>query len=123
MKKYLAIILVILTTLFTSTAQILYKIGSKNIDKNINSIIYNWPIMLGLILYGIGFVMIIRSLKDEEVTKLYPIMTLSYVWVTISSYYFFGESINLLKIIGVITIIIGIIVINKSEKTIKLMSV
>lgn len=110
--KTWAIFLMIICTLFTSSAQLLYKTGVKSLEFNLFSIITNWPIILGLSLYGIGAVLVILALRGGEVTVLYPIVTSSYIWVSIGSSYFLGESMNFSKWTGVALIVFGIVLIN-----------
>jgi multidrug transporter EmrE-like cation transporter len=111
-----AIILMVLCTLFTSSAQLFYKSGADKLEFNVLSIISNWNIILGIVLYGIGAVLLIIALKRGSVTVLYPIVASSYVWVAIGSSYFFGELMNSLRWWGVVSIIAGIIMINVGEK-------
>mgnify|MGYP006286462847 CR=1 FL=1 len=111
-----AIILMALCTLFTSFAQVLYKMGSKTLSFDIMSIITNHYIFIGLFLYFIAFVLMVKSFKGGEVTILYPIISTSYIWVGLLSIVFFNESITLLKWMGIFTIMSGIIFINLGNK-------
>ncbi|MBU0580501.1 MAG: EamA family transporter [Candidatus Margulisbacteria bacterium] len=110
------IMLMIICTIFTSTAQILYKTGANNLKLDFMSIITNWPLILGLILYGLGAGLVIIALKEGNVTVLYPIITSSYVWVTIASSYIFHEIISKTRWLGIILIILGILMITLGEK-------
>ena len=120
MKKInLAIIIVIFVTLFTSLAQLSYKYGLNNIPSlNIAALTnpYALYVLLGLVLYGIGAVMLINALRFGEVTVLYPIIATSYIWVSLLSYFFLKEAMNMLKLAGVFIIIAGIITITKGSK-------
>ena len=111
-----AILLMIVCTIFTSSAQIFYKMGADRLQFNIISIITNWHIISGLILYGLGAVLVIIALRGGEVTVLYPIITSSYIWVSLGSVYFFGEKMNSFKWIGIFLIILGIIIITFGQK-------
>jgi len=103
-----AILLMFLTTVLTSTAQTLYKLGIADLHFNIISIITNWPIILGLCIYAIGAGIMIIALKGGEVSVLYPIIATSYLWVSIISMIFFKEPMNALKWSGIATIMIGV---------------
>jgi len=103
-KRGLAIFLMVLCTLFTSLAQVFYKLGALRLPE----IFTNYPIFIGLILYGIGAVIFITALKLDEVTILYPIIATSYIWVSFLSWGIFSESINIFKWIGIAFIIAGI---------------
>jgi uncharacterized membrane protein len=53
-------------------------------------------------------VLLILALKDGQLSILYPIISLSYVWVNLLSMYFFHEHMNLFKAIGIALIIGGV---------------
>jgi drug/metabolite transporter (DMT)-like permease len=115
--KLWAIILMVVCTVFTSSAQILYKLGAEKLIFDIVSIITNWQILLGLVFYGIGAVLVIISFRGGEVTVLYPIITSSYIWVTLGSWYFLKESISVVRWSGVLLIMMGILIITLSKKS------
>lgn len=54
------------------------------------------------------------ALKEFELSKAYPFMSLSFVGVLIISYWFFKETVSAQKIIGSLLIIAGVIIISKS---------
>jgi uncharacterized membrane protein len=54
------------------------------------------------------------ALKDFELSKAYPFMSLSFVCVLFLSYFLFRETINTQKVIGTILIVAGIIIVSKS---------
>lgn len=114
--KLWAIVLMVLCTLLVSSAQILYKIGAAKLVLDIFSILTNWHLIIGLCLYGMGAVLVIIALRGGEVTVLYPIITSSYIWVSIGSVYFFGEDMNIFKILGIVAIISGILMITFGQK-------
>jgi drug/metabolite transporter (DMT)-like permease len=49
-----------------------------------------------------------KALKHGELSMLYPFVALSFVWVALISWRFFGETITSLKIAGIVAIIAGI---------------
>ena len=117
--KLWAIGLLVLTTLLTSAAQLLYKAGIGYFPQYLD-----WRIVLGLVIYGVGAIFMLFALKGGEVTVLYPIVATSYIWVGIFSWVLFGESLNALKLAGILTIVAGIITLgigankmDKQEKT------
>ena len=112
----LAILLMLLCTLFISIAQLLYKSGADKLEFSFLSIISKWNIFLGLFLYGLGAILLIAALRYGKLSVLYPIIASSYIWVALGSMYFFGESISLFRWLGVILIVGGIIIINLSGK-------
>ncbi|KHO45484.1 MAG: hypothetical protein QS98_C0010G0010 [archaeon GW2011_AR3] len=106
-----AIALTVITTLFTSTAQVFYKFGAEKLEWNFFALITNYELIIGAALYALGAAILIVALKGGEVTVVYPIIATSYIWVTILSNRIFDETINIYKWIGVGLIIVGITVI------------
>ena len=114
--KLWAALLVLFTTLLTSSAQLLYKKASATLTFNITSILTNYYLFGGMLLYAIGGVLIIISLRGGEVSVLYPIIATSYIWVSFLSIFFLGEAINIVKWLGIISIILGIALIGFGSK-------
>lgn len=114
--KLWAMLLVLFTTLLTSSAQILWKIGSKNLTFNVLSILTNYYIIGGVLIYIVAGALLILSFRGGEVSVLYPIIATSYVWVSFLSVKFLNESMNIYRWIGVATIIMGIISIGYGSK-------
>ena len=114
-KKW-AILLVLFTTLLTSTAQLLWKKGSATLEFSIISAATNYFLIGGILLYVVGGILMIISFRGGEVSVLYPIIATSYIWVTLLSVKFLGEQINAFKILGISSIIIGIICIGLGSK-------
>lgn len=108
--SFIAIIAVLITTLLTSTAQILWKIGTATMDSsNISTIIFNPYIWAGFMMYGIGALIMVVALKRGELSVLYPIIALSYVWVALAAHYFVqGDSMNSVKWMGIGLIVMGV---------------
>ena len=106
--KLWAMGVVLFCTLLTSTAQLFYKYGAAKLSFDILSIITNYELLMGILLYAVGGILMILSFRGGEVSVLYPIIATSYIWVSFLSIYFLGETMNLFKWIGVITIVLGI---------------
>ncbi len=78
--------------------------------------ITNVPLVAGYSLYGISTVLLVLALRDGELSILYPVISLTYVWVTLLSVYFFKEQISPLKLLGVMVVVIGVAVIGRTDK-------
>lgn len=117
--KLSSILIVVFCTFLISFAQILYKIGSKDLCLDFNAIISNTPIILGLTLYLIGALLLVIALKKGELSILYPFLALSYVWVSLLStrYLPVPEKMNFYKWLGVFIIIIGVTFIGIGSKS------
>jgi drug/metabolite transporter (DMT)-like permease len=52
--------------------------------------------------------MFVYALRHGELSILYPLIALGYVWVTITAVLAFHEHLNPLKIAGLIVIMLGV---------------
>lgn len=107
-SKNIAVLMMVLCTVFTSIAQVFYKKGANILEFSIKGILTDYYLYGGILLYVVGAVIMIYAFRKGEVTVLYPIITLSYVWVSLLSIYFFDEVMNPYKWTGVMVIIMGI---------------
>jgi len=104
-----AILIVLASTVFTAAGQILYKKGAGLLAPDLVALATNTPLMLGFASYMVGAVMLIYSLKHGELSVLYPIYALNFIWVSMLSPRFFpADSMNALKWAGVVLVIAGV---------------
>lgn len=104
-----SIIVVIIAGLIGAFGPIYLKQGSDNIRFNKLKTIYrNKFLIIGILIYGISTIMFIPALKGGELSVLYPFVGLVYIWVSIYSKFMLKEKMNLLKWLGISTIIIGV---------------
>jgi undecaprenyl phosphate-alpha-L-ara4N flippase subunit ArnE len=66
----------------------------------------NSKLFIGYSLYGLNTVLMAYALKGRELSRLYPIIALTYVWVTALSVMLLSEHVNFFRILG-ITLIVG----------------
>ena len=106
------ILLILLTTILTSTAQIFYKKGVSHFP----TLFTNIPLITGMTLYAIGVIFFFLALREGEVSTLTPILSTSYIIVALTSFYYLGETMPPIKIIGIITIVAGILFLTMTRK-------
>ncbi len=115
-----SIYLVLGCTVFGAAAQVLTKFGADHPMPQLDlSSPANWlplalailgdvPLLFGYFMSaGTAFLMIL-ALRDGELSMLYPIIALTYVWVNLLSMYFFHENMNLWKAAGIALVIGGV---------------
>lgn len=107
MTKLSAIALVIVSTVFTTTAQLLYKHSIGGLSLSFKGILLNAPLIGGVILYGIAALLFIHALKNGELSVLFPIFATGFVWVALISIAAFGERSTFLKWAGISAIVLG----------------
>src|SRR3989344_5089172 len=103
-----AILFIILTTVFTSIGQILWKFGVGKIILAEPTTAFNFPFLLGFLSYGAGLIFMILALQRGELTVVYPIIATSYVWVSLLSPLFFPDSMNGWKWMGIGFILLSV---------------
>lgn len=113
--KHKAIVLALFCTLIVSVAQILLKMGSASFQLSWDQI-YNYPFVIGVVLYGLGSIIFIKAFRIGELSLVYPIMAFGYVIVTLLSIYFLAEVVSFPKIGGIILITFGVITIGRGGK-------
>ena len=108
------LLLILTGVLLNAAAQLVLKKGMSQIGSiqvDINSIltmvlkastnIYVWS---GLIFYVISFVVWLMVLSRVEVSYAYPFLSIGYIIAAFVGYFYFGESMTLNKIGGIIII-------------------
>ena len=80
------------------------------------AMITNLALLGGLSLYGISTVLLVLALKDGELSLLYPVIALTYVWVTLLSIVVFHDRINPIKLAGIGVIVLGVAVLGGRGK-------
>jgi multidrug transporter EmrE-like cation transporter len=111
-----SILLVFACTILGTVAQLFMKTGMEHFKLEPVALLTNLPLIAGYALYGINTVMLVLALREGELSVLYPILALTYIWVTLLSYVRLHEPPNLYKNVGVLAIIAGVIVIGRGGR-------
>jgi drug/metabolite transporter (DMT)-like permease len=112
-KRKLAIFIVLACTLLTAIGQYLIKLGANRLSHagllgTMIGIFTIPQLFAGYCLYALFTVMFIYALRHGELSVLYPLISLSYVWVAITAVVAFHETMNPLKIAGLLVIMCGV---------------
>jgi drug/metabolite transporter (DMT)-like permease len=83
------------------------KAGSKRLQMNIVSLVTNWRLAAGVIGYLISAVFFIQGVRHGELSVLYPMVSLGYLWTMVWSKMFFGEPVTRGKIAAIFLILCG----------------
>jgi len=113
-----AVLLVVFCTFVVAVAQILMKSGADYAKANpgLLGIITNPVLVVGYGLYAVVTVLIVVAFKDGELSVLYPILSLSYLWVAVLSFFIFHDTLNADKLIGVTVIMCGVAVLGRGSR-------
>jgi len=92
------------------------KSGANNLaHASLLGMVTNLPLMGGYALYGISTVLLVMALKDGELSLLYPVISLTYVWVTALSFLLFNETVNPFKLVGIAAVVCGVGVLGRGN--------
>ena len=111
-----AMIIVAACTVLNAVAQLLFKLAVRNLVYTPAGLITNFPLIGGLACYGLFMIAMVLALREGELSMMYPIIALSYVWVTLLSYGLLKEPPNLFKNLGITTIVVGVAILGRGGK-------
>lgn len=78
------------------------------------TVLTNPMVMLGFVLYGLASLVWLRVLTAQELSLVYPLISLSYAISLIVGKWLFDEDINITRMTGVSLIVLGAIVVSRS---------
>ena len=113
-----SILLVIVCTIIGAAAQILMRWGADYIEgaQGIQTILTNWPLLGGYACLAANTLLLVIALREGQLSVLYPIIALTYVWVAILSPMFFEDTINGFKVIGIALVVVGVSLIGAGSR-------
>lgn len=112
------ILLLALEITLMALGQILFKKSSLFIEAHgdlpfLLRYLYNTWLYAGVLIFGTATLVWIKILSLEKLSMVYPMQSIAYILVAIASFYLFGERLSLINFAGIITIIIGVILISQ----------
>ena len=114
-------LLVVCCTIIGAAAQVLIKKGAGALGPNASMVqtalamILTPALFAGYSMYGVSTVLLVLALRHGQLSLLYPVFAMTYVWVTILSVVVFHESMNPFKLAGIAVIVGGIAVLGKGS--------
>jgi len=122
MSKYF--IFIVITVILNAAAQLLIKAGISRVGQAsfstsqiVNLLLgaaLNPFIVLGLVVMTVSMGTHMMSLSRFDVSFAFPFLSVAYVIVATWGYFFFGEDVNLTRVVGIGTIILGTIILARS---------
>jgi len=114
-------LLVVCCTIIGAAAQVLIKKGASALGANPTMVqtalamVLTPALFAGYSMYGISTILLVLALRHGQLSLLYPVFAMTYVWVTILSVVVFHESMNPYKLAGIVTIVAGIAVLGREQ--------
>jgi multidrug transporter EmrE-like cation transporter len=105
-------LLVLLASFVGSFGAVFLKWGAGMLHFRISSLALNWRLQVGVLLFLLSTVFYVMGLRRGELSVLYPMVALGYVWTLFWSRLFFREALSREKFIGIGMILAGIVLLN-----------
>ena len=119
-----AVFMVAACTVIGALAQLLIKSGANSLPKNLGfdlssalAIVTNPYVIAGYSLYGVYTVVLVLSLRHAQLSVLYPIIALTYVWVSLLSVFVLHEHMNWYRVTGIALIVVGVAVVGRESRS------
>lgn len=109
---YLSIVAVCL-----SVGQVLFKLAAREIQRSPHDLLelttsfLNWPMASALILYSAAALLWVYVLGEVPLSRAFPFTSLAFALVPILSWVIFGDTFNVMYLMGLGIIFIGICVV------------
>lgn len=107
-----SIILILFASFVGSFGAVGLKLGAEKMSGSIFGLLANYWLAAGATLYLISSVFYMMGLAQGELTVLYPMVSLGYVWALLWARIFFNEKFTVAKVGGLALIMVGVALIN-----------
>ncbi|MGI5076288.1 SMR family transporter [Treponema maltophilum] len=116
------IFIILVSVLLNSAAQIFIRKGMLQIGEmtirsmisNIGTLLTNIWLWIAMLCYAVSVLLWMSILSKVQVSFAYPFLSVGYIISAVIGYFFFNESLSLIRIVGLAVICIGVILISRS---------
>ena len=103
-----SIVLILASSFVGSFGAVFLKLGAEYMRPGLKGIVSNYRLALGVVLYLLSSVFFVMGVAQGELTILYPMVSLGYIWTLLWAYLFFKEPFTRSKVFGLAMIIAGV---------------
>lgn len=107
-----SIILVLFGSFIGSFGAVFLKLGAEHMRGSVFRLLTNYWLGVGVVLYLLSSVFYMMGVSQGQLTVLYPMVSLGYIWAILWARIFFKEPFTRAKIGGLAMIICGVALIN-----------
>jgi multidrug transporter EmrE-like cation transporter len=111
-----SMLLVFVASFIGSFGAVFLKSGAGRLHRQWKTLILNWHLALGVAFYLLSSFLFVLGVRRGELTVLYPMVSLGYVWTLLWSRMFFGERFTRNKVVGIGMVLAGIILLNLGNR-------
>ncbi len=111
-----SILWVFLASFLGSFGAVFLKWGAGRLQRDWKTLLLNWRLGAGVAMYLISFVFYYMGLRQGELSILFPMVSLGYIWTLLWSRLFFAELLTRRKCVGLALIFCGLFVLNLGNR-------
>ena len=111
-----SMLLVFVAAFLGSFGAVFLKAGAGRLHRQIGTLLFNWRLALGVAFYVLSSYFFVRGVREGELTILYPMVSLGYVWTLLWSRLFFREGITRNKFLGISLVLAGIVLLSLGNR-------
>jgi undecaprenyl phosphate-alpha-L-ara4N flippase subunit ArnE len=101
--------IVLVASFIGSFGAVFLKAGAERLHRDFWNVVYNWRLAIGVTFFMGSSLLYMKGIKNGELTVLYPMVSLGYVWTLLWARIFFGEPLTRGKFAGLGLILFGIV--------------
>jgi multidrug transporter EmrE-like cation transporter len=99
---------VLLASIIGSFGSVLLKSGSERLRHGLKHLFFNERLIAGIVLFLLSSYFFVLGVRKGELSVLYPMVSLGYIWTLLWSRIFFGEPFTRAKLAGLCMIVVGV---------------
>ncbi len=103
-------LLVLLASAIGSVGAVFLKAGAARLHRQLSTLLLNWRLMVGVGIALVSSYYFVLGVRQGELTVLYPLVSLGYVWTLFWSRIFFREPLTRKKFFGLGLILLGTVI-------------
>jgi uncharacterized membrane protein len=114
MVPLVPLFVVIFATFIGAFGSLYLKLGARRLHRaNLHTQFINRDLMIGIFLYILSAIFYVGAMKYGELSILYPVTSISYIWISFLSISYLEEHMNAYKWTGIALIILGVVLITQ----------
>lgn len=111
-----SILLVVVASFIGSFGAVFLKAGADKLERSLVGLLLNWRLSAGIAFYLASFVIYTVALRNGELTILYPMVSMGYLWTLVWARLIFKEPFTRNKFAGIGLILAGVVVLNLGNR-------
>ncbi len=104
-----SMLLVLLASFLGSFGAVFLKAGAERLHRDWKTLVLNYRLAIGVGMFLLSSYFFVLGVRHGELTVLYPMVSLGYIWTLFWSRIFFGEPFTRNKFVGLALIVVGVV--------------